>query len=468
MDSLAFVKDDAVLAPYIEESDKYLTKIEDRQVQAGIMKVWKTKVMDSDEGRQFITTSNFGPFVPEILPIITAWYPEFPLKELVSVQDMEQDLAYIVTSELLVATNKAGSAIGDKVETPAGPRTIKGQYPTGEIFGEVIAQEDITDGTDTATSVLAYYPILTGTDELAAIRITTVGTSVAATDWVVASVVNGVISLTSVTVASHTITIDVATGVIELAGANAENVTSFTVSYVWNIEYASDDNIPSVTEDMVMVAMTAKPRAIAMKWSIFSEHVKKKQFGVDIRTATTKRVLDLLYQYQVRYTLDKMYNGATGTPVTLTIPTTTLDLNLKIQQVLSFLNTYSNTIQASTGRTEGNRLVIGLNFKGFLESLPDTYFKPAPEKDYGFNGPRFIGTFGRYKVYFDNELGATKGWMTYRNEDVWYDAAMYVGVFMPITATDAIALNVQVRQAFVDMLAYRLDKPAAIIPITFA
>lgn len=467
MDSLSFVQGDTTIAPYAAESDKYLKSVEDRGVQAGILKNFKSRVMDSDEGRAFITSNNYGPFIPESLPIITAWYPEFPLKDLVSVQDMEQDLAYIITSELLVATNKSDSVQGEKVETPAGPRTIHGKYPTGEVFGEVIEQADIVDAAGvSATTALAYFPILTDEDSQAQLKITTVGTSVAASDWAVSTIDNGIITFTSATVATHTITLEVATGILTLLGGTAENVTQFTVSYVWNLEFATDENIPSVVEDMKMVPMIAKPRALAMKWSIFSEYVKKKQFGTDIRTNTTKRVLDLLYQYQVRYTLDKLYNGATGTPVTITIPTTTLDLNLKVQQVLALLNQVSNQIQANTGRIEGNRLVIGLNFKGFLESLPDTYFKKVADRDYGFNGPREIGTFGRFRVYFDDKLGNDKAFMTYRGNE-WYDAAMYIGVFMPMAPTEAIAININVRQAFVDMLAYRLDKPLAVIPITF-
>ena len=108
-----------------------------------------------------------------------------------------------------------------------------------------------------------------------------------------------------------TATIEAATGIITI---NDVVVTKATVNYVWNIEYADNTNIPSVVEDMKMQSMEAKPRALAMEWTIFSEFVKKKQFGVDIRTQTTKRVLDLLYQYLVRYILDKMYFNAAGTP----------------------------------------------------------------------------------------------------------------------------------------------------------
>ena len=218
---------------------------------------------------------------------------------------------------------------------------------------------------------------------------------------------------------------------------------------------------------MKMVSMEAKPRALAMEWTVFSEFVKKKQFGVDIRTQTTKRVLDLMYQYLVRYILDKMYFNATGTPDTVNVAPSQVSLEVRIQEILKALNDISFKIQKATGRIEGNQLVIGNNFKSLLESLPDTYYKPiAKNSDYGFNGPRKIGTIGRFEVYYDNKLGDDKGWMTYRGNE-WYDAAYYLGVFLPIAPTDAININIKVKQAFIAMEAHRFDKPSGVIPLTF-
>lgn len=463
-DSLEAIAKDNTASSYMRIADEDLKTIEEKGIQAGILSNYKRRVMDSDEGRSFMTTNNYGPYLPELWPIITAWYPEFPLKELISVQDMEQDLAYIITSELLAGTNKAGTAIGDKVETPSGPRTIQGKYPTGEIFGEELTADDLVFSTDTV-GALAYFPIMTDADALELLKVSATIGGVKYSDWVVASVVSGVITMTSA-LASGSLEIEVATGVITFEDAE---VTAATVSYQWNIEYANDDNIPTVVEDMKMVPLMAKPRVIAMKWTVFSEYLKKKQFGIDIRTQTTKRVLDLMYQYQVRYILDKMYNGATGTPDTITVPSTAgVDLNVRVQQVLMALNKVSQNVQAATGRIEGNQLVVGNTVKSYFESLPDTYFKPeAKGKDYGFNGPRKIGTIGRFQVYYDNSLGDLKAWMTYRGNE-WYDAAFYMGVFLPLAPTDAINININVRQAFVEMVAYKLDKPAAIIPLTFS
>jgi len=112
--------------------------------------------------------------------------------------------------------------------------------------------------------------------------------------------------------------------------------------------------------------------------------------------------------------------------------------------------------------------VIGNNLKAFFESLPDTYYKKwQSNSDYGFNGPRKIGTIGRYTVFYDDKLANNKAWMTYRGAQ-WYDAAFYLGMFMPVAPTDAINININVRQAFVEMCAYRYDKPMAVIPITVA
>jgi hypothetical protein len=463
-DSLEKISKDPEASKYSRVSDESLVTMEEKGIQAGFLRNFKERVMDSEEGRDFMKTNNYGPYLPELWPIITAWYPEFPLKDLISVQDMEQDLAYIITSKLLAATNKADTVRGEAVETPSGPRTIHGKYPTGEIFGEELKTADLVVGTGKVEGALAYYPILTDEDSLSMTKVVATISGVEYDDYEFTSLVGTNITYTSAG-SSTTAVIDIATGVIEVSSVNTESIT---VSYVWNIEYANDENIPSVVEDMQMVPLIAKPRVLGMKWTIFSEYLKKKQFGVDIRTQNTKRALDLMYQYQVRYILDRMYNGAQGTPQTLIIPNTTLDLNLKCQKVIEGLNTISMKVQAASGRIEGNQLVVGANLKNFFESLPDTFYKPfEPGKDYGFNGPRKIGKISRYTVYYDDKLDADKAWMTYRGAE-WYDAAFYLGVFLPLAPTDAINININVRQAFVEMCAYKYDKPSTVFPINVA
>jgi len=452
---------------FFEESKKDFNRFEDQGIQAGILSNFQ-RVTDSVEGRDFIKSSNYGPFLPELWPIITAWYPEFPLKDLVSVQDMEQDLAYIITSELLAGTNKSDTFMGDKVETPTGVRNLKGRYPTGEIFGEELLGDDLVLESTNTVAALAYMPLLVAADDLAntKVEVWNAAKTVKSATYHAGSVSGGKVTLLDASEAAVG-TIEIATGILSIT---AKDLTAgaLIVSYVWNIEFANDENIPTVIEDMKMVAIQAKPQVLAMKWTIFAEYIKKKQFGIDIRTQNTKRVLDLLYQYQVRYILDKLYNGATGAAQTVTFPTLGTDLNVRVQNFLQQLNTISNVIQVNTGRIEGNKLVVGNDAKSYLESLPDIFFKPeAKGKDYGFNGPRKIGEIGRFDVFFDNKLGDAEGFMTYKGSE-WYDAAAYYGVFLPIAPTDVININIHARQAFVTMTAFKLDKPAAICKITFS
>lgn len=472
-DSLDYVSKRGSLNAGMRLADSDLKSFEEKGIQAGILKNFQSRVMDSAEGRDFITTDNYGPYLPELLPIIMAWYPNFPLRELISVQDMEQDLAYIITSELLTGTNKAPTLAGQKVETPNGIRVIKGSYPSGEVMGELLETSDLqVEGTETL-GALVYFPLVSDSDamELTSLEVTfaTAGKKV----YKATSVVNGYINLECEGFTSATAKIEVKSGVvtIDIPTANATAtgaVTQVSASYVWNIEFADDKNIPSVVEDMKMIPMIAKPRALGMKWTIFSELVKKKQFSEDIRTQNTKRVLDLLYQYLVRYILDRMYNFATGGVVSVNGPTgTIIDPNFKAQEIMRALNSASMTIANNTGRIEGNRLVVGSQFKNYLEALPEQWYKPfEDDKDYGFQGPRKIGQFGKYIVFYDNELPTDEGWMTYRGSK-WYDAAYYLGVFMPITPTDAINININVRQAFVDMNAHRFDKPQGVVKLKF-
>ncbi|MCF0120391.1 MAG: hypothetical protein HUJ65_02025, partial [Oscillospiraceae bacterium] len=236
--------------------------------------------------------------------------------------------------------------------------------------------------------------------------------------------------------------------------------------YVWNIETADDANIPSVEETIERIPVEAQPRVLSMKWSVFAEYMKKSQFGQDIRTDNVQRVLNLLYQYQVRYIIDDLCFNATGkvngeTP-TITLPTSGVyNVDVTANLVMRELKKIANVIEINSGRVEGNRIVCGSNLKWFVESLPNTWFQPTPDANtgkYGFSGPREIGTFGTFKVYYDPKHAENECHMTYRGTE-WYDGSYYMGEYMPAVASDAIQLGVKVRDAVCSMEAYFYHKP---------
>lgn len=428
-------------------------------------------IMDSDLAQSTIMTQNYGPYIMEIWPIVTAWYPEFPLKDLISVQSMDRPLAYLFFSTLLTGTAKSPTAVGDKVETPLGYRTINGKYPTGEVMGENIpaSQVEFQLSSLQSVSVFAYSPLNVTGDYLqkVLIKISSTNTSINGT-YTALSYSGNKIILTKDGTNDSGHYLDIEAGAIyikEATGATATTITGIVANYVWNIEYAQDDTIPNVKENIEMVSMEAIPRAIAMKWTVFSEYLKKSQFGIDIREDNTKRILNLMYQFQVRYILDDLYTYAQGTPATITIPSaTTMSVDVKAQEVIKALKLQATRIEVTSGRMEGNRIVCGKNFKSFVESLPSTLFKPTPQPS-GFSSPREIGKFSTFTVYYDQLRGDSEAFMTYRGTE-WYDAAYYMGIYMPIVPTDCISLNVEVREAFASMECYKYHKKNCVIPLT--
>lgn len=454
------------------ESD--CSSLAEKGVAAGIIDNF-SKIMDSDAGQALTASQDFGPYVMEVWPLVTAWYPNFPLKDLISVQDMDKPLAYLFFSVLKTGTNKSDTTVGEVVETATGMRTIRGKYPTGEIFGETIQPTDIT----TTGALLAYAPLnVAVTPGYLEKTIVNDGTDT----YQATSVVNGTVrfSKSGTEVAETVLAIDVQTGLISGTAVQSAKTASktLTVNYVWNLDYAKTDNIQTVKEQVELRPMEATPRALMLEWTLFSEYLKKSQFGQDIREDNTKRVLDLLYQYQVRYILDEMYDYAAGAAVSVngvTInPTTTISLaisnnyalEVQVANVMRQLKTVGNAIELASGRLEGNRIVCGQNFKAYLESLPTNYFQPAKTENAAFSGPRELGTFGTYKVFYDPYRGADEAFMTYRGNE-WYDAAYYLGEYMPIVPTDAIALGVTVKSSFVSMEAYRFDKKTCVYKLKF-
>lgn len=438
------------------------------------------QIMDSELGTKFTTThaGDFGPYVMEVWPLVTAWYPDFPLKDLISVQSMEKPLAYLMFSLLKAGTTKGDTTSMDVVETPLGKRTIKGRYPTGEVFGEQIAtnqfEANAESSATSAKSVLAYAPlnvaVTPGYLEKTQVKI-------GSAKYTAYNVVNGKVLFKDVSGSEKTeaeLSIDVATGVIEGSlFISSGSVTSDTVkvNYVWDLDYADTDNIQKVKEQVDMRAVEAVPRAIALEWTVFSEYLKKSQFGIDIREDNTKRILNLLYQMQVRYILDEMYEYRDQSPAAVpeTLSTTIsinsgtgMALEVISQNVQRQLKVVGGQILKNSGRMEGNKLVVGLDFKNWLESLPSNFFTPKVNDDAFMLSPHEIGTYGTYQVFYDPELGNNEYWMTYRGKE-WYDAAYYLGEYMPIVPTDCIALAVTVRTSFLSMEAYRYDKKNCVI-----
>lgn len=474
--SLQAVGQHRVADAYYKVADSSCATMQEKGVVAGLLNNF-SKIMDSDLGQALTTSKDFGPYVMEVWPLVTAWYPDFPLKELISVQDMDKPLAYMFFSVLKTGTDKAGTVAGDVVETPLGFRQIRGQYPTGEIVGEVITKGQISasDGT-----LLAYAPLNVATTpgylEKTKIFIGSDTYKGRATE-------GGFIlfSKAGVDQTKDQIAIEIATGIVTgslitaLASASSTD-EAFKVNYVWNLDFANTENIQKVKEQVELRPMEATPRALMLEWTLFSEYLKKSQFGQDIREDNTKRILNLIYQYQIRYILDELYDGAEGvykkdgSSVNLTTISlafnNTYSLELQAANVTKQLKVVSNAIEIASGRMEGNRIVCGQNFKAWLESLPNTLFQPTKNDASAFSGPREIGTFSTFKVYYDPTRGADEGFMTYRGNE-WYDAAYYLGEYMPVVPTDAIALGVTVRSSFVSMEAYRFDKPSCVFKLKF-
>lgn len=484
-DSIALTRKSKRITEYMNRYDAFAKKhgmtlsVKDRGIQAGILNTFKReceKVCDSIDapatrGQQVNMMSDFGPYVPEVFPIVAAWYPDFPLKDLISVQDMSQDLAFLFFSKLVTGTNKAPTIVGQAVETATGMRQINGYYPTGEILGETIPSDQLeVDASNNITAVTAYFALNVSGDYIDKFKLDIYDGQELKASMIPAGVIGDKINLVPASAptqapASYML---ISSGGIFIAAADAGGALTapcVNANYVWNLDYAIQENIPKVKEQVEKVEMRAIPRAIGMEWTIFAEALKKSQFGTDIRTENTKRVLNLLYQYQVRYILDTMWTFATGATGTIEIPqSTSISLDVQAANVAQQLKRYATQIELASGRIEGNRLVVGKNMKSFLESLPNTWFQPVRYQAQ-WSTAREIGQFSSFKVYYDPYRADDAVMMTYRGPE-WFDAVFYCGIFLPVVPTDQVALGVTVRQSMVSMEAYKFHKPNCVIKLT--
>lgn len=476
MDSQRYIADsyNSMLRHKVGGQYLNLLKDSDRQSQDFTVAMMRNfaKIMDSDKGQAITMSSDFGPMVPEIWPLVVAFYENFPLKDLVSMQPMEQPRVLMPFSQLLTGTKKGETSVGDMVEVADRMRKIDGRYPTGEIFNEEITGEEVSFNAESGASefMLAYNPLRTQamTGDIEKIRLVVTNNSDEDTVYVADTLSGNTLTLkltdgTSVAGA----TLDVNLGLVvlpEASGATATSVKTIKACYVWNNETATQKNIQRVKEHVEEVWMQAQPRALEFDWTIFAEMVKKTQFGRDMRTDNLPRIMSLMHQYMVRYILDEMYiyaQGNSGAAIDVTLPTSSVySLDVKVNRLLEQLNVVGNDIEITSGRMAGNKLVVGRAFKSFLESLPEIWYKPT-EKGNTFSTPRKIGQIAQYDVFFDPMRGANEAFMTYRGSE-YYDAAYYVGEYLPVAPTDAINLGIDVKQAFVSMEAYKFHKPTCV------
>jgi hypothetical protein len=460
-DSEKYLTSDRGLSGSYSYACKELKQIADRKVQSGLLRNFgeyisnPIKVRDSDT-RMGMTTPSFGPFVPHVLPLYNAWYPNFPLKKLISVQDMDQDVAFILRSTLKTGTAKGRVGKGHIVENPKGSRIIYGEYPTGHVFGEELNNPgDLVTSSGNLEGALKYQDILMGDLERAKTKfVVTDGTA----KTCVFSGMTG--TKATFTGGGATVDVDIITGIITVHGTTATKVVA---SYVWNIENATDQNIPTLVEEVDRLQMQATPWLLSAKWSVFADFMRKTQFGTGIQEDVTTRVLNEMYDHQVRFILDDMYSNAAGGNVTISpLSTPAVALDVKVQDFLKKLNNVSMKVAVESGRMQGNVIVAGNNWINYFDSILGNYKPVEGGNDTGFLGPREHGSIGRYTVFYDNQLPDNKAFMTYRGTQ-WYDAAYYMGVYLPIAPTDPIVINATVQEGFVSMVANHFDKPKAVV-----
>lgn len=448
-----------------------LSSMYDRHVQATLIQNFVNRVQDSIDapathGQQVNMMSDFGPYVPEVLPIVMAWYADFPLRELISVQAINQDLAYVFYSKLVTGTNKAPTIVGQVVETAQGIRRINGYYPTGEIFGETIPVDQLeADGNDLLAAV-AYYALNTTGDYLSKYKFDVVGTDGAVRATYVATGIMGenVQLAPAGGAASDGSYINIISGGLVLKNVALEGVAYVNANYVWNLDYAIQENIPKVKEQVDKVELRAQPRALSMTWTVFAEALRKSQFKKSIREENARRVMNLMYQYQVRYILDDMWIYATGGTGVITInQSMTMSLDVLAANVSRQLKQYATQIEQTTGMIEGNRLVVGKDLKAFFESLPTTWFRPTRTNE-TWSTARKIGEFGSFVVFYDPYRGDNEALMSWKGDD-WYAAPYIMAEYLPIVPTDVVNIGVLNTMAIASMEAYKYVYPQSVIKL---
>ena len=345
---------------------------QERQATAAIMlenaRRFYTKMPESTR------TSSLGSFDKWIFPVISNMAENDIIDQLVAVQPMPGPTSQIVFMDIVTSQRKGNIPAGSPMW-----RALAGAADRYMDADEVIESEDAgaTSGGGAASYTLDYTPVRSGSVAVV------VGTGTAIDD--------GAGSLAG----DFTGTVNYSTGAVTIAGATAS-----TEAYV---SYAFDSEGSSKTQAYEMVFSSAPVRAKAYKlrtaWTEEADQNMQALYNVKAENIMLTAITGGLQYQKHRAVIADLRARANAGSVTWSgnPPTGTTYQTHKFSIVDAFA-TGSNMIYGATNTMMGNWLLLGLEAKTVVETLPH-FTKKGNQTE--MQGVAYIGDLGNFKVFAD-------------------------------------------------------------------
>jgi len=409
-------------------------RLQERAAMTAIwMKNTKEWLDNMDESTRALQV---GGFVDFLFPMIRAAMTNNPIMDLVSVQPMQRKIGLIFFLNYVIGQTKGARIKGDRVFDALSGFSGGSDYSDETVDGEA---EVPTASSTSYTCTLTYLPVRRGTIN---IQVDTSGANLIARD----DGNGGLVKISGTNTVSAG-TIDYNTGVISItAGTSFGGTLAVECSYEYEAETST--NLPQIDVQLTSAAVSAKKRAMRIRYSQDASFDFRQEFGQDADATIVSGVADLVKAEMAREVITDLWTGA-GTPVTTFSISDASNISRAehFADILYQLNITDGQIYHDTQRAHGNWIICDVNAANVIRSIPAPVFVAAP-LDQSTQGVQYIGRLnGQFDVWMDsllaNEANAAEDGnilMGHRGQD-FFDAGYVYAPYQPIYTTMAITLD---------------------------
>lgn len=441
---------------------------------AVLMENERRHIMALDETTRSLTLAGFQDY---LFPMIRMAFPVNPALDLVGVQPMTRRVGQIFYQHYKIGSNKgsytAGSRIFDAQAGYAGGYHYTDEYVEDEVLVSAWAGNATVDsgvltlkwGGSGGNGIRPGTVVITGVDE---------DTSSAV---VIRDNSNGKLfqeegNLSVLDSASANCFINYQTQQIRLIFTATHGFGAGAVRVSYEFDGEGSSNLPEIDIEIASSPVTARRRAMRMRYSAESAQDFAAEFGMSVEENLTNGLSGLVTTEQARQIIADLWEAAGAPFATFNVnfnPATAgfsrreyfTDIQYPMSQTI-------NQIYTETQRLRANWMVVDVNFQNVLNTIGAPHFTKWNEAPRQTNmGVQFIGTWGDdVRVYVDSLLNRYPGasptgnaLFGYKGDD-WMDVGYVWAPYRLLYTTPGITLDDFVtRKGFASRTARKVVNP---------
>jgi hypothetical protein len=371
--------------------------------------------------------------------IFFGYFPQLITPLIASTQPIKTANATVFFYEALAGSDKGLVQKGDLLQSPF-------EFGSEPHYTSDFVEMGVIEGTDAFTKELPLWAPLAAEKIVVegAILEWTSDTEFTATFEGMDAELEG-----TITVSGDTIKVETTAA----TGADAEDINA-TIGYVYDNVYAPTQ-VPALLGNLKDVQITAQTRTVKTNFSVQAAFGFEAQFGKKLGDQLAESAM---YELRREIDLEAISKVFTTAPVLITWNKNPKDANGLFEiHKRSFKDAVvraSNEILLKSKRAAGNILLVGIDAKSVVETLPE--FQPDTSN-------KHVGVIGKLmgmKVISSPDLLPEDFAVIYKSEKDDFDAGLIFAPYIPVMATDEVTLDdLQTRKAYLTSYGMKVINP---------